>query len=451
MRGRRWGRDRAAGSRSRPAVSGPRGVGRRVLAAMGVALASSSVARAGGRATYSVDYVVRIPATAPGRARVTWLMAGIDEIESFRLVFRDDRAHDVRGTGTLAWSGRAVVWTPGGPYAHLSYTMDVDHVRPPGGHYDSHAAPEWVATRALYLFPEINVRFRTAAAAARSRARLRLHLPRGWRAATALAPLAGDTLFAVEEPGKHFERPRGWLLAGRIARHRRRIAGSEVTIAVAPGSALDVRRLFVLYAHTMPLLAGLLGPPPPRLLLVSAPDPMWHGGLSGEDSFFVNGHVPVRSADKTSSYLHELFHVWQPFKPGPDGRWITEGLAEYYSLVLQRRAGRLSASSYARGLALFRRYGRWGVDLSRTREPAALNNSAPLVMATLDARIRRDSGGRHGLDDVVRALARDAGSVGTATLLRAVEHAAGKEQSGFFRRHVHHGEPPDVPSDDAGN
>src|SRR5207245_2885649 len=81
---------------------------------------------------------------------------------------------------------------------------------------------------------------------------------------------------------------------------------------------------------------------PPRLLVVSAPDPMWHGGLSGEDSFFVNGHIPLRSADKTSTYLHELFHVWQPFRPGPDGHWIAEGLAEYYSLALPHRAGRLS-------------------------------------------------------------------------------------------------------------
>ena len=416
---------------------------RRLLAALGLTLAGLP-GSAATRPTYSVDYVVRISKRDPGHAHVRWLLAGIDEISSFRLVFRDDRTSDVHGTGQLDWHGRTLVWTPGGPYAHLRYTVAIDHLRPPGGHFDSHAAPDWVATRALYLFPEINVTFRGQASAARARARLLFELPRGWRAATALARLGGDT-FAVEEPGKHFDRPRGWFLLGEIVRHRRVIAGSEVTVAVAPGSALDVRRLRRLYAHTLPLLADVLGPPPPRLLVVSAPDPMWHGGLSGEDSFFVNGHIPIRSADKTSSYLHELFHVWQPFRPGTDGRWITEGLAEYYSLVLQRRAGRLSARSHARGLALFARYGRWGLDLSRTRDPAALNNSAPLVMAFLDDRIRRDSGGRRSLDDAVRVLAREGGAVTTASLLRAVNHAAGKDLTPLFRRHVFRGEAPAVP------
>src|SRR5439155_1575638 len=207
-----------------------------------VALVALPVAARAAAPTFSVDYVVTIGRADPGHAHVRWLLAGIDEIEAIRLVFRDERTTRVTGTGTPVWH----------------------------------------------------------------------------------------------------DRPRGWFALGRIARHSRLIAGLPVTVAVAPGSALDARRLLRLYARTLPLLASVLGPPPPRLLVVSAPDPMWHGGLSGEDSFFVNGHIPLRSADKTSTYLHELFHVWQPFRPKADGRWISEGLAEYYSLALQHRAGRLS-------------------------------------------------------------------------------------------------------------
>jgi predicted metalloprotease with PDZ domain len=391
------------------------------------------------RPTFTVDYRVRIAAGDTAKARVRWELSGIDEIESFRLVFRDDRMTDVAGTGRLEWHGRTLSWTPGGPYAHLRYTVAVDHVRPPGGRFDSHAAIEWVATRALYLFPEINVSFRGAAPGASARARLHFDLPPGWRVASALPVLEGGGL-AVEEAGKRFARPRGWFLLGRIARHQRTLAGSEVTVAVAPGSALDVSRLLRLYARTMPLLAEVLGPPPARLLIVSAPDPMWHGGLSGEDSFFVNGRISVRSPDRTSSYLHELFHVWQPFRPGPDGRWITEGLAEYYSLVLQRRAGRLSERGYTRGLELFARYGRWGIDLSRTRVAAALNNSAPLVMARLDDEIRRRTDGQRSLDDAVRTLSAEGGTVSTASLLRAVNRAAGANLTRLFRRHVYRGE-----------
>jgi len=412
----------------------------RLLAALALALAGAPETRSGAP-TYSVDYVVRISRRDPGRAHVRWLLAGIDEIRAFRLVFRDERTTGVTGTGTLAWHGRTLVWAPGRPYAHLRYTVAIGHGRPPGAQFDSYAAPDWVATRALHLFPEINVDFRRGAAEAHSRARLLFRLPRGWRSVAAAARLEGDS-FRVEEPGKRLDRPRGWFLLGRIARHRRLIAGLDLTVAVAPGSALDARRLLGLYERAVPLLAQVLGPPPSRLLVVSAPDPMWHGGLSGEDSFFVNGHIPIRSPDKTSTYLHELFHVWQPYRPAADGRWVSEGLAEYYSLVLQRRAGRLSERGFARGIALFARFGHWGVDLSRTRVPAALNNSAPLVMYAIDHEIRRATEERRSLDDVVRVLAHDGGTLTTASFLRAVNRTADRDFTGFFRRHVYRGEVP---------
>jgi predicted metalloprotease with PDZ domain len=215
-----------------------------------------------------------------------------------------------------------------------------------------------------------------------------------------------------------------------------------MTIATAPGSTLDVQRLLAVYERTVPELALLLGTPPPRLLVVSAPDPMWRGGLSGEDSFFVNGRIPVRSPDRTSTYLHELFHVWQPFRAAPDAHWISEGLAEYYSLVLQHRAGRLSSAGLARGLDLFGRYGRWHVDLARSDDPTVLNNSAPYVLHWLDQELRRTSDGRRSLDDVVRLLAREQRVVTTASFLRALNRTAGRDLRAAFRRHVHRGRKP---------
>lgn len=411
-------------------------------------LLTAASAHAAPKTTYSIDYVVTISRHDPTRAHVRWFLTGIDEITAFRLVFRDSRTTDVSGSGTLVWHGRTLTWTPGAPYAHLAYTVTINHHRPPGPRFDGYATPDWVAVRAFHLFPEINVHFRGGADQARSRARLVFHLPPGWRSVTALRALGDDT-FALEEPGKRLDRPRGWFLLGNVDRYQRLVAGMDITVATAPGSALDARRLLRLYARTVPLLAGILGPPPKRLLVVSAPDPMWHGGLSGEDSFFVNGHIPLRSADKTSSYLHELFHVWQPFRPAEDGRWVAEGFAEYYSLVLQHRAGRLSERSYARGLALFTRYGHWGADLTRTHDPAALNNNAPAVMALIDAEIRRTTNGRRSLDDAVESLAGAGGVLSTASFLRAVNRAAGRDFTPLFRRHVYRGEAP--PGQQSGN
>ena len=415
-----------------------------------MALVALPVAAHATAPTFSVDYVVTVRRRDPGHLHVRWLLAGIDEIDAFRLVFRDDRTTRVTGTGTLAWHDHTLLWTPGGPYAHLAYTVAVERRRPPGPHFDSYAGPDWIATRALHLFPEINVSFRAGTVRAKSRARLVFRLPRGWRVATAARRLADDT-FAVEEPAKRFDRPRGWFLFGHIARHTRQVAGLPITVAVAPGSGLDARRLLGLYGRTVPLLESVLGPPPPRLLVVSAPDPMWHGGLSGEDSFFVNGHIPLRSPDKTSTYLHELFHAWRPFRPRADGRWISEGLAEYYSLALQHRAGRLSDRSFARGIRLFARYGRWDIDLSRTRQPAALNNSAPLVMYWIDQEIRRVTNGRRSLDDAVRMLVGERGRLSTASFLRVVNGTADCDFTPLFRRHVYRGECPSLSAMRLGN
>jgi len=393
-------------------------------------------------ASFGVDYVVRVSRRHPDRAEVEWLLAGIDEIVSFRLELRDDRITDVTGSGRLVRDGRTVRWTPGGPYARLRYRVAISRVRPPGARFESFATPEWIATRAMHLFPEINVTFRSAARGRLGRGRLVFRLPEGWRSATALAPLDDDA-WRVEERAARFPRPRGWMLLGRFAAERRTVAGTELTIATAPGSGLDVPRAVKLYEQVMPRMAALLGPPPARLLVVSAPDPMWRGGLSGEDSFFVNGGIPLRSSDKTSTYLHELFHVWQPFRPGPDGRWISEGLAEYYSLALQRDVGRLSPERFTRGIGLLARYGEWGVDLAHTRAPAALNNSAPFVLFRLDEEIRRATRGRRSLDDVVRALAAARGTVSTAAFTRTASRIAGVDLGPFFRRHVFRGVRPE--------
>lgn len=418
---------------------------RPTIALVALALGVAAPARAGDT-TYSVDYVVTVRRADPGTARIRWLLSGIDEIESLRLVFRDERASGVHGTGSLTWEGRTLHWRPGGPYAHLAYTVAVDRARPPGGsRYDSYAGPDWIATRALHLFPVINVSFRPGAERARSRARLVFRLPSGWHSDAPFERLARHT-FRLFEPGKHFDRPRGWFLLGASTRFTRTIAGTRLTVARAPGSTLDARRLLRLYAATVPLLATILGPPPPRLLLVSAPDPLWRGGLSGEDSYFVHGHLPIRSADRTSTYLHELFHVWAPFRSAPDGHWISEGLAEYYSLALPHRARRLSDRGFARGLALFARDGRWGGDLSRTRDPAALNNSAPLVMHRIDLALREATGGARSLDDAVREVVRDRRPLSTAAFLRAVNRVGGRNFTPLFRRHVYRGFVPTLPA-----
>lgn len=406
---------------------------------------AGGAAASGTRESFSLDYVVEFPAQRRGVAVVRWEGAGLDEINAFILRFAPQRFGRIRASGTLETLGDGRVrWVPGGPYGHLTYEVRIDHRRASGKGYDSYAGRDWVVTRARALFPRITVDWTPRnGAAAEGRSRLLFRLPSGWRSASALPKLAPDT-YRIEEPAKVLDRPKGWFALGEIDLRREDIGGTLLQVARVPGSALDPSALFQFLTPTFPLLQRLLAVQPERLLIVSAPDPMWHGGISGADSLYVHGDRPLRTPDKTSPYLHELFHVLQPFKAGADADWIAEGLAEYYSLELQRRAGLLDAAAYERGLQSFARHGLWNVDLTREHDNAATNNSAPLVMYALDQRIQRATAGKRRLDDVVTALATERGEIDTACFMRAARAIAGKSFRKFFDRHVIRGKPPSL-------
>ena len=393
------------------------------------------------RETFSVTYTVEISAADPATAHVRWDLEGIDEIHRLRLNFDPERFTAFEGNGDLERRRGQIIWTPGGPYGHLTYTAALNHRRAPGKGYDSYAGNGWILNRTRDLFPRSAVLFRPEVEAnPESRARLVFRLPRGWEVATVMPP-AGPHRFIVESPGR-FDHPRGWLLLGHFRRSESTAGMTAITVAGVPPMRVPPERVLALVEQAGPVLQALFGRTLPRLLIVVAPDPTWRGGLSGEDSFFMHGDRPLRTPDRTSPYLHELFHVAAPFRPAPDAHWVTEGLAEYYTLEIQRRIGRLDDAGYAKGLSLFARYGVWGHDFTQTPDRAIRNNSAPLVMATLDRRIRKATGGARGLDQVVAALAADGGTVSTARFLGAVGRVAGKSFAGFFREHVYKGTRP---------
>jgi hypothetical protein len=394
------------------------------------------------RETFSVDFIVTISRKDPGVARVRWELSGIEEVQELRLRFAADRLRQFEGSGKLEPVPNGLRWRPEGPYAHLTYLATVNHVRGQHQRYDSYAAPDWIVTRARDLFPRIAIDCSSRdSGEPKSRARLIFRLPPGWQSAAALAP-AGPNMYRLSEPGKILDRPRGWFALGTFSRARQDIAGTMVEVAQAPGSRLQTGQLFGFLEKTLPALQKLLQVQAETLLVVTAPDPMWHGGISGERSFYMHGDRPLRTPDKTSPYLHELFHVLQPYKPGADADWIEEGLAEFYSLELQRRAGLIGAAAYARALGYFERFGLWHVDLTQQQDNAATNNSAPLVMYALDQHIQHATAGKKRLDDVVAWLVQQGALVDTARFRQAAEAVSGKKCARFFDRHVFHSVPP---------
>ncbi len=404
---------------------------------------ASSAVTNHARETFSVTYTVTIEADDPSTAAVEWDLEGIDEVERIRLKYDAARFDDFDGSGTIERRDGELVWHPGAPYAKLHYRAHVLHRRAPNKGFDGYAGADWMLTRTSSLFPRASVLFRTSVEASpESRARLAFRLPTGWRVVTAM-PNDGPRRFVVESPGR-LDHPHGWILAGRFARADATVGDTAVTVASAGGAAVPARDVLALVEQALPSMSALLARTLPKLLIVRGPDPMWRGGLSGEESFYMHSDRPLRTPDRTSPYLHELFHVLAPFRPAEDGHWVTEGLAEYYSVEIQRRIGRLAPADVARALRLFARYGAWDVDFTRNGGSRVNNNSAPLVMYVLDGRIRAATAGQHGLDDVVGVLAREGGVVTTARFLGTIERIADRRFTAFFRRHVYRGEQPEV-------
>jgi hypothetical protein len=398
---------------------------------------------AAGKETFSIDYIVTIAREHPETARVRWELAGVEEVRALTLTFPAGELTQFQGTGRLDPIPGGLRWLPEKPYAHLTYVARINHLRRGHQLYDSYAAPDWIVTRARELFPRIGIDYDPREnGQPKSRARLIFRLPPGWRSAAPLAAIGPDT-YRLNQPGMVLDRPRGWYALGEFAMARHDIADTMLQVARAPGSALDPAQLFRFLEGTWPALKKLLLAQPETVLVVSAPDPMWRGGISGEDSFFMHSERPLRTPDRTSPYLHELFHVLQPYTAAPDADWIEEGLAEFYSLELQRRAGLVDAPAYARALGYFERFGQWNVDLTQQQDNAATNNSAPLVMYALDQQIQRATAGKKRLDDVVMHLAQDGGALDTARFRGAVQLVSGKKFNRFFEAHVLHGLPPD--------
>jgi hypothetical protein len=215
------------------------------------------------------------------------------------------------------------------------------------------------------------------------------------------------------------------MIAGRLGVRRERIAG--VQVIVAGPLHQGVRRMDLL-AHlnwNLPRVRRVTPDMPQRLLIVSAGDPMWRGGLSGPGSLFLHAERPMISENGTSTLVHELMHVANRLEAQPGADWIVEGLAEYYSLKIMWRSGTISDQRYERAFrSLARRgedAGRLDVDISR----GPVTARAVGIMRRLDHEVFRKSRHEKSLDDVMLLLMKSGQKVSLPRLRQAAAECIG--------------------------
>lgn len=320
-------------------------------------------------------------------------------VREITLFMPRDRYLNIRPAGETSIDGDTVTWRPLKRGSTLRYDFVIDRTRD-NGLADARITSTFALLKLDNLFPRASAR---VVKGATSQASLQLDAPAGWGLETPYGRGVGKA-FKVSNPRRLFDRPVGWMIAGKLGSRSDEIGGHSVRVASPLGTGIRANDMLAFLRWTMPTLIEVLPEFPRYLLIVSGTEDMWRGGLSGADSLYVHPGRPLISGNRTSTLLHELFHVGSALQ-GKDGAdWIIEGLAEYYGLVALRRSGGISELRYEEA---FRDMARWsaGIECEATdRSQAERNAHAALVMRALDEEIRKGTDNLKSLDDVVRTL-----------------------------------------------
>jgi predicted metalloprotease with PDZ domain len=356
--------------------------------------AVSSAAR-----TYDLVYkAVLDPVTRRAQVRIALRQSG-QTVRRIDFVAPGDRYFDAQGQGTVETTSERIVWTPPADGGVLHFEFAIDHRRADGGQ-DARITDSWALLKLDHLFPRATVR---VVKGAKSRARLRLQVPTGWAIETPYGPAAGH-MIDVDDPDTNFDRPRGWMLAGKLNVRRDKFDTRRVSVASPIRSGFRANDVLAFVRLLFPSLLQVFPDFPQRLLIVSAPDGMWRGALSGANSLYIHIDRPLISGNDTSTLVHELVHVASGLHAAGGADWIVEGLAEYYSLELLRRSDAISESRYNKGFAKLEQWSAAQKCLPTDRSQGAETARAVLVMRALDREIRAATNGKASLDAVMQQL-----------------------------------------------
>jgi predicted metalloprotease with PDZ domain len=238
-------------------------------------------------------------------------------------------------------------------------------------------------------------------------------------------PGTGDGWSAVTSLGEDDESRAGsglellgdtYLMCGDLEGRHRRDGELSVWWLTPPG--IDVAAFTARLGTTYALMAETFGAPshPYRVFLRSHP----HHGLNGSAhpaSFVMalNPAAPLEAASVYETLAHEVVHEWLHLDGATeDVTWFSEGAADYYSLVGPFRAGLITEAEFLRavndearecyanprrGLGVREAQALFFSDFWAHRLPYT---RGLFYLADLDARLRRATSERSGVDDVVR-------------------------------------------------
>lgn len=348
--------------------------------------------------TYAIHYTVTPDAATGSVAIVMDVQQSRGHLRELSFARSATAASDIEGDGELEVTADHVRWRPPRDGGQLRWRVTVP-TRRTGGGYDAWLDDSWGIFRAEDIIPRAKSRTLKGAT---SNTTLTFDLPPGWSAVTEY--FSRNNKFLVKIPDRRLDLPQGWIVIGNLGVRRETIAGVRVAIAAPVGQAVRRLDILALLNWTLPELMPMLAEPLRRLTIVSAGDPMWRGGLSAPGSMFIHAERPLISENATSAVLHEVVHIAFGIRARNGYDWITEGLAEYYSLELLRRGGAITERRYKAAAAGQIAWAETAGTLCGSRSSGATTALAVTLFAKLDREIRAVSNGASTLDDFVAAM-----------------------------------------------
>lgn len=349
-----------------------------------------------------------------------------------RIEFRIDRARqrNFKSAQAPAVSGDVVTWSPSGNDARLSYEFVVNHERSLR-RFDSLVTQDWAVFRGDKLVPRMTV---TSRRSLKGRTTLEFALPKDWSVA-APYPQEG-TRFKIEDTDRRLDRPEGWIIAGKLGKRSEIIKGVQTIVAAPEGESARRQDVLAFLNWNLPHVKDVFPHMPKRILIVSAGDPMWRGGLSAPNSLFLHADRPLISENRTSTLLHELVHVAMGIRGDEESDWIVEGLAEFYSLEILRRSGGIGRARYESALARMTDWAKRSPNVFSQKSTGASTARAAVAFHAADIEIKQATQERASIDDVAAELAKRGGEVTLELLQSTARNVAGKDIQALSRQRL---------------
>jgi predicted metalloprotease with PDZ domain len=353
--------------------------------------------------TYQLDYLVKFVPEREGAS----VQISIDNGALLRKMIFDNSDgiySDIHANGKLTIKSKKVTWELPAKDAQLTYFVKLTHERSTGK-FDSRVTKDWALFRGDDLIPAAETFELSGAHAV---AKLEFILPEGWPSVETGWPRQKGNVFIIDNPERLFDRPTGWMIAGKMGTRRATIKKTSIAVSAPAGEGMRRMDALTFFNFVWPEANSAFNVAPKIILVVGADDPMWRGGLSAPNSLFLHSDRPLVSENGTSPLLHELTHILTRIRGATTAKtnddWIAEGLAEFYSFELLYRADGMTK---ARRSKIIKNLADWGSEVEHLRASKStgpVTARAVVLIDELDKEIRKRSNNKHNIDDVTQQL-----------------------------------------------